>query len=150
MPLGIAEKLEFQPGNSLKGPAQCDESLLQIDGTIRADIWDQGKCIKKVVFYMNKKVKQPLLSVKVLKELRLIPQKFPFIQVTSVDKPEQQRVSLGLGPKLDLLANHYPMVFSCQVEPLKGERAKIELTPDAQPCSSGAIRDIPKAKKEAL
>ncbi len=41
MPLCVAEKLGFRSGVNLKGPAQCDGSLLQVEGTIRADIWDE-------------------------------------------------------------------------------------------------------------
>ena len=97
-----------------------------------------------------------------MKKFCLIPEDFPFTQVSTLDAdqpasvanastaPPPQQISLGHGLELDEIASQYPNIFWDQISGMTGEPAKIELTPDAQPCSSSAFHDIPNAYLEPL
>ena len=162
LPLNEANRIGFRGSAPPTGPSLADGSKLDTVGFIFVDLLHNDILIKDVKFLISRDVAKPILSRKVLKKFRLIPEDFPFTQVnnlddaqpTSVDNtpaaPLPQRITLGHGPELDKIANRYPNVFCDKIRGMTGEPAMIELTPDAQPCSSGAFRDILSAYLEPL
>jgi len=159
LPLNKANLIGFRGSTSPTGPSLADGSKLDTVGFIVVDLLHNDILIKDVKFLISRDVSKPILSRKVLKKFKLIPEDFPFVQVSNLDDtshdiktaaPLPQRISLGHGPELDEIANRYPNVFCDKIRGMTGEPAKIELTPDAQPCSSGAFRDIPNAYLEPL
>ena len=162
LPLNEANLIGFRGSTSSTGPSLADGSKLDTVGFIFVDILHNDILVKDVKFLISRDVARPILSRKILKKFRLIHEDFPFTQVSTLDAdqttsvantsaaPLPQRISLGHGPELDEIASRYPNVFCDQIRGMTGEPAKIELTPDAQPCSSGAFRDIPNAYLEPL
>ena len=162
LPLNEANLIGFRGSTSSTGPSLADGSKLDTVGFIFVDILHNDILVEDVKFLISRDVARPILSRKILKKFRLIPEDFPFTQVSTLDTdqtasvantsaaPLPQRISLGHGPELDEIASRYPNVFCDQIRGMTGEPAKIELTPDAQPCSSGAFRDIPNAYLEPL
>jgi len=167
--LTACQKLGFEQSMIPNAPEMVDGSKLTLVGEYTVDLIFKEIHLKDVRFLISKGAKRPILSRKILKELKLIPKDFPFSQVDCTELPKRDvvlsntsaaetkpeltnsnRITLGFGPELDEIANRYPKVFCGRVRPMKGPPAKIELTPDAQPCSTGAFRNIPEAYKEAL
>ena len=160
-PLDVAKRVGFQGSARPDGPKLVDGHKLDTTGFIFVDILYNDILLKDVKFLISKDVPKPLLNLKVLKKLRLVHEDFPFAQVNATDADETapvqppaasppQRITLGHGPELDEIANRYPSVFGDQILGMTGAPAKIELTPDAEPCSTGAFRDIPNAYLEPL
>ena len=159
LPLTTATKIGFRGSISPAGPSLADGSKLSTVGVMSVDILYKDILIKDVQFLISGHITRPILSRKILKRFHLIPENFPFAQVSTVfgNHPPSSRpappthwITLGHGPEIDKIANQYPEVFSGEIRGMTGEPVKIELTPDAQPCSSGAFRNIPNAYLEPL
>ncbi len=110
----------------------------------------------KTDFFVIKGLEKPILSMKVLKDLRLIPREFPFIQMGSVlVSAVSSKIETGVGPEFDALVNEFPRVFDGKCKIMKGEPYRIDLEAGAVPVNTGASRSVrepymPSLRKELI
>jgi hypothetical protein len=154
------------------GPVeQRQEKALRTLGSVEVRISKSGRTTEFLTAYIIKNFQQPILSRQVLQELGIIPEKFPFVQLSigngadfgaeSIEKLEEaprqawakwgiyisaaltsSRIKLGHGPKLDKIANEFPKVFDNTKIPMT-----IELEETATPFNKGSSNRSRLAKK---
>jgi hypothetical protein len=116
LPLTTATKIGFRGSTSPAGPSLADGSKLSTVGVMSVDILYNDILIKDVQFLISGHITRPILSQKILKRFHLIPENFPFTQVSTVfgnhppsssPAPPTHWITLGHGPELDKIANQY-------------------------------------------
>ncbi len=138
-----------------------------------------GRTTEFLTAYAIKNLQQPILSRQVLRELGIIPQEFPFVQLSigngpdfgdeSIEKLEEAlrqarakrgiyvspasttRIKLGHGPELDKIENEFPEVFdNTKIPTMNGGFYTIELEETAIPYNKGSLRTFPEPCMEKL
>jgi predicted aspartyl protease len=149
-----------QTGNSfMEGTAASPKSA---DGAKMKTIGKAMFCVEfkdkvfETIVYIVKGLEKPILSLAMLKKMKLVPENFPHAQVAAAALDEQVEpapVFTGRGPELDGLMNKYAQLFDGKCTVMKDGLYHIELDPEAVPINTGASRMIldpymPALKKE--
>ena len=119
-----------------------------------------GNVTMKTDFYVLKNLEKPILSRQTLKTLKLIPKKFPFVEVNSLEEKSERKDGEKVQQKhfcqpkeeneFEMLRKKYPTVFDGKIKIMKGKPARIELLPGSTPVSTGAFRSVPEPHMDAL
>jgi hypothetical protein len=161
-------------------PKSADGSALRTLGSVEVRISKLGHTTEFLTAYVIKNLQQPILSRQVLRELGIIPQEFPFVQLSignganfggkSIEKLEEAlrqarakrgihvsaasttpRIELGHGPELDKIANEFSEVFdNTKILTMNGGFYTIELEENAIPFNKGSSRTVPEPCMEKL
>jgi hypothetical protein len=161
-------------------PKSADGSALQTLGLVEVRISKSGRTTEFLTAYVIKNLQQPILSRQVLRELGIIPQEFPFLQLSignranfgseSIEQLEEalrqarakrgihvstasttSKIELGYGPELDKIANEFPEVFdNTKIPTMNGGFYKIEWEETAILFNKGSSRTVPEPCMEKL
>ena len=145
---GLSER-DLSP--ELKQAKAANGAVLKVAGTLQFKVKFREVVVETVVFVIRD-LEKPILSMQVLKELKLIPEGFPFEQVLAVVVPEgpKPKIITGFGPELDEVVNEFPKVFDGQCKVMKGKPYHIDLLPGAVPVNTGASRMVAEPYMPAL
>ncbi len=149
-------------------------------GLVEVRISKSGRTTELLTAYVIKNLQQPILSRQVLRELGIIPEKFPFVQLCignganfgdeSIEKLEEalrqarakqgihisaasttSRIELGHGLELDKFANEFPEVFdNTKIPTINGGFYTIKLEETAIPFNKRSSRSVPEPCMEKL
>ncbi len=153
-------------------PKSADGSALRTLGSVEVRISKSGHTTEFLMAYVIKNLQQPILSRQVLQELGIIPQEFPFVQLSignganfggeSIEKLEEalresrakcgihvsaasttSKIELGHRPELDKIVNEFPEVFdNTKILTMNGGFYTIELEETAIPFNKGSSRTV--------
>ena len=157
MPLSIAKKFNVKKG-SFKGPKCANGASMNVIGTVTTDVIANDVMVTDVHWRVSD-AHRLIMGQSLVKQLGLIPEDFPFIQVNQATAGNEEPSTLEAtttpveicnDAEINALATKYPEIFCGRVTLMKGKPAKIELSPDAIPTSAGHFRTIADALLEPL
>ena len=134
---------------SVRQPESADGSSLKAMGSALFKVEFKGQIIETVVFII-KNLKSPILSLKMLKQFKLVPADFPHVQISAVSETPAEKFNTGHGPELDNLLNTYSVLFDGKCKVMKNGLYHIDVDPEAVPVNTGASRSIPDPYMPAL
>ena len=134
-----------------KQPKSADGSRLQTIGKSVFQVEFKNKSVEAEV-YIIKGLEKPIISRRLLKVFKLIPEDFPHAEVAAVTKAVSpvNPIVTGHGPELDELMNKYAKLFDGNCKVMKNGDYHIDLDPEAVPINTGASRSVPDPYMPAL
>ena len=152
----ISQEMFEQSGNQFcseqaKQPRSADGARLRAIGKSVFQVEFKDKSVETEVYIITG-LKKPIISRKLLKQFKLIPEDFPFAEVAAVTEAVSSAAPIvtGHGPELDELMNKYAKLFDGNCKVMKDGSYHIDLDPEAVPINTGASRAVPDPYMPAL
>jgi hypothetical protein len=153
MPPSIAKRFKIEK-TAVSSPQCANGSELKIIGKVVTDFVHNDELYTDVEWQVASS-QRVILSRSLLMQMNLIRKEFPFVHTLSAVNAEKKVEAVSASKisnddDVNAIAAKYPEIFCGRVTLMKGKPAKIELSKDATPTSTGHYRTIANAYLDPL